>query len=278
MKLDLFLDSSSRRRGKDSVCESDEPKSTSHVTASDVGRLSRPLGIAVATAVLLGCSPSGSPTAVTAAVEQDESGGSTTTDAPPPATSSTSEDSPPGRCQRDDGSFASDGSTRGTGDQRVKCEQGEWIPYPAQTTTSTTVAVADGVVTNLFLIGELEQESRDPAITEFREALADFIVLLGYERVDVVGGSAPDEDGLILFISATSGYRSEVNQLDATVDLVSQLALNFWGPDFFGATTESGNGAVALRLVSDGREFLITGDKMIRINQRFLSSRDALGI
>jgi hypothetical protein len=231
----------------------------------------------LATAVLFGCSSSGSPTDVTVALEQDESEVPTTTEVAPPAESTTSEASPPGRCQRDDGSFASDGSTRGTGDQRVKCNQGEWIPYPAQT-TSTTVAGPDGVVTNLFLIGELERESRDPAITEFREALADFIVVLGYERVDVVGGSASDEEGLILLISATSGYRSEVNQLEATVDLVSQLALNFWGPNFFGATTDSGNGAVALRLVSDGREFLITGDKMIRINQRFLSSRDALGI
>ena len=155
---------------------------------------------------------------------------------------------------------------------------GEWIPYPAKAATTTTTEVADAVVTNLFLIGELERESTDPAITEFREALADFIVVLGYDRVDVIGGSASDEEGLILTVEATSGYRSEANQLEAAADLVSQLALTFWGSNFFGATTESGNGAVALRLVSDGREFLISDDLMIRVNQRFVSSRDVLGL
>lgn len=227
-------------------------------------------------AFVIGCSAADSQTGEpeTAARETETvattvvaSSTTTTTDAPPP-----------GRCERDDGSFASNGSTRGSGDQREKCASGEWVPYPVKAPPSTTPTEADGVVTNLFLIGELERESTDPAITEFRAALADFIVILGYERVDVVGGSTSDETGLLLVIEANSGYRSEGNQLDAAVDLVSQLASNFWGPDFFGATTASGNGAVGLRFISDGREFALSGDTMVRVNRLLVSAREALGL
>lgn len=226
--------------------------------------------------VVIGCSTADSQTGEPETATRETEAVSTTVVA---SSTTTSTEAPPlGRCERDDGSFASNGSTRGSGDKRERCVSGEWVPYPVKAPPSTTPSEADEVVTNLFLIEELERGSTDSAITEFRAALADFIVILGYERVDVIGGSISDETGLLLVIEATSGYRSEGNQLDSAVDLVSQLASNFWGPDFFGATTASGSGAVGLRFISDGREFVLSGDTMVGVNRLLVSAREALGL
>jgi hypothetical protein len=103
--------------------------------------------------VVVGCSTADSQTGEPEPATLETEAVSTTVVAS--STTTTTEAPPLGRCERDDGSFASNGSTRGSGDQRERCVSGEWVPYPVKAPPSTTPAEADEVVTNLFLIGEL---------------------------------------------------------------------------------------------------------------------------
>lgn len=48
------------------------------------------------------------------------------------------EEAPGARCERDDGSVASEGSTWGQGADRVRCEDGAWVAYPTSDPVYTT--------------------------------------------------------------------------------------------------------------------------------------------
>lgn len=216
----------------------------------------------------------------------DESQSPTTTEAEPESTSSlepldspatTSGTSPSYRCQREDGTLASGGSTRGQGETRERCTDGVWVSFPSVAATTTTSVDAERAVNNMFLMADLQSGSERAEVADFRAAMAEYILSLGFERVDLISGDATERSAPVLVVEVTSRWATDENQLDDAVALVDALAKLAWTPDLLGASSSS-YGPVSLRLTSDRRDFFIPGDEMVRIADYRMSARTAMGL
>lgn len=216
----------------------------------------------------------------------DESQSPTTTEAEPESTSSlepldgpanSSDGSPSYRCERENGTFASSGSTRGQGEARERCVDGAWIAFPSVAATTTTSVDAERAVNNMFLMADLQSGSATDEVADFRSAMADYILGLGFERVDLISGDASERSMPIFVVEVTSRWATDENQLEDAVALVDALAKLAWTPDLLGASSSS-YGPVSLRLTSDRREFFIPGDEMVRIADYRMSARTAMGL
>lgn len=70
------------------------------------------------------------------------------------------------RCERDDGSVASEGSTSGQGADRVRCEDGVWVAYPTSDPVYTTTTRPESTLS----VGADDREESDSSVATTTEA------------------------------------------------------------------------------------------------------------
>ena len=172
-----------------------------------------------------------------------------------------------------------DGATRGSGDDRVRCINGTWTPDPVSSTTASPRRNSP-VIQNFSIISQLANGDEDA--DEIRRTFAAFVEDLGLERADRVSGLIVNQStladypvaGPYLVIEATSGWAGSQAQAEATIELTFGLS-QFWTEELLAASLD-GEGMINLELIVDGTRYTITGTDMFDVQRRVRSAVDVL--
>lgn len=193
-----------------------------------------------------------------------------TTTIPPPTAESITTSNDASDCR-------TEGSTRGSGEQRKRCTDGEWVPdpYVPESSRSDTDDAASQAVSNVMILSGFERGSE--STENLRLSLADYVDTLGFDRVDIVSGEVTSE-GAYLILDVSTGYSTEDFQLEVLIDAISTLARDVWSNDLFGAATPEGTIAVGLKITSDGRLFVVSGADMVAVRDRRASASQVLNL